>query len=30
VFPFGTNYKIGDMDNIANFSDGKIFEDLLE
>jgi prepilin-type N-terminal cleavage/methylation domain-containing protein len=30
VFPFGTNYKSGDMDNIANFSDGKIFEDLLE
>ena len=30
VFPFGTNYKIGDMDNIANFSDGKIFEDHLE
>jgi prepilin-type N-terminal cleavage/methylation domain-containing protein len=30
VFPFGTNYAIGDMDNLANFSDGKIFEDLLE
>jgi len=30
VFPFGINYRIGDMDNIANFSDGKIFEDHLE
>jgi len=30
VFPFGTNFAIGDMDNIANFSDGKIFEDHLE
>lgn len=30
VFPFGTNFRIGDMDNIANFSDGKIFEDHME
>jgi prepilin-type N-terminal cleavage/methylation domain-containing protein len=31
VFPFGTNYAIpADMDNIANFSDGKIFEDHME
>ncbi len=30
LFPFGDNYQAGDLDNIANFSDGKIFEDFLE
>lgn len=30
VFPFGLHFQIGDMDNIANFSDGKIFEDHME
>jgi prepilin-type N-terminal cleavage/methylation domain-containing protein len=31
VFPRGDNYDIpADLDNIANFSDGKIFEDHLE
>jgi len=29
-FPFGDNYQLGDMDNISNFSDGKIFEDHME
>ena len=29
-FPFGNNYKLGDLDNISNFSDGKIFEDKME
>ena len=31
VFPIGTNYDVeGDMDNQANFSEGKIFEDHME
>lgn len=30
VFPVGTNYSRGDMDNISNFSDGKTFEDHME
>jgi prepilin-type N-terminal cleavage/methylation domain-containing protein len=30
AFPFGNNYAIADLDNIANFSDGKIFEDRME
>ena len=32
VFPFGTNYSPDrhDLDNIANFSDGRIFEDHIE
>ncbi len=29
VFPTGTNFKEGDLDNIANFSEGKIFEDFI-
>ena len=30
LFPFGNNYKLADLDNIANFSDIKIFEDKME
>lgn len=32
IFPSNSNneYKIGDLDNISNFSEGKIFEDFLE
>lgn len=29
VFPDGTNYELGDRDNITNFSEGKILEDHL-
>lgn len=32
IFPWNDNnrYQLGDLDNISNFSDGKIFEDFLE
>ena len=29
-YPFGDNYEIEDLDNISNFSEGKIFEDHME